>query len=68
MKIPLKPGVTSAMLWTTIGVGLGTTVSGALALTTYTWAPAIISLLAVLILWARSTFGSPPPPPPSAAA
>ncbi|MBB5037100.1 hypothetical protein [Prosthecobacter dejongeii] len=49
MKLNLKPGVTPAFFWTSIGVGAASTAATALSLTAYGWAGMAGSLI-VLIL------------------
>ena len=62
MKLNLKPGISPAMLWTTVGVGIGGTAAGALSLTAYAWAPMVISLIGVLIMFFQGRLNQVPPP------
>ncbi|MES2596375.1 MAG: hypothetical protein V4662_13605 [Verrucomicrobiota bacterium] len=62
-KLYLRPGVTPAQFYTTIGVGLGGTAAGALALTAYTWAPVVIGLIGLLVPFFQVRFGQSSPPP-----
>lgn len=65
MKIQLKSGVSPAYFWTTIGIGLGSTAAGALALTSYAWATAAGAFIALIIGFVKSNGPTPPTPPAS---
>lgn len=62
MKLNLRPGVSPAQFWTTVGVGLGGTTATALALTAYSWAPFVIALIGVLVPFFQLQFRAPQPP------
>ncbi len=64
MKLELKPGVTPAYFWTSVGIGIGGTAATALSLTAYSWAVPLAGFLALLIGWLRT--GGPKPPPGAA--
>ncbi len=47
--IQLKPGVSPAAFWATIGIGALSTAASALALTSYAWAGMAGTLIALII-------------------
>lgn len=63
MKLNLRPGVSPAVFYTTIGVGVAGTTASALALTAYTWAPAVVGLITVILAWWQANGPKAPPPP-----
>lgn len=63
MKLQLRPGVSPAMFWTAIGVGLAGTGATALSLTAYAWAPMLGAFIALIIGFVQAQ--TPPPPPPA---
>lgn len=60
MKLELKPGVSPAYFWTTIGIGAASTAAGAFALTTYAWAGMAGTLIALIIGFVRGNGPKPP--------
>ena len=63
MKLDLKPGVSPAFFWTTIGLGAASTIASGLALTSYAWAGMAGAMIALIIGFVR---GNGPKPPPAA--
>lgn len=61
MSLPLKPGVTPAFLWTTIGIGAASTAASALALTTYAWVGMATALITLVIGFVSANGPKPPP-------
>ncbi len=61
MKIELKPGVSPAFFWTTIGVGAASTAAAGLSLTAYAWAGMAASILGIVITFLQSRKGPPTP-------
>lgn len=49
MKLQLKPGVSPAFFWTTIGIGAASTAATALSLTAYAWAGMAAALIGVIV-------------------
>lgn len=65
MKLNLRPGISPAMFWSTVGLGAAGTAASALTMTAYTWAPAVAGLLTVIITWWQASGPKAPPPPPA---
>lgn len=49
MKLELKPGVSPAFFWTTIGIGAASTAATALSLTAYAWAGTAAAFIALVV-------------------
>jgi hypothetical protein len=67
MKINLRPGVSPAMFWTAIGVGVAGTAATAMQLTAYAWAPTLGAFIALVVGFVQARANNPPPPPPPTA-
>lgn len=62
MKLQLKPGVSPAYFWTTIGIGLGGTAASALSLTAYAWSVPLSAVILMVVGYLRNNGPKPPPP------
>lgn len=60
MKLELKPGVSPAYFWATIGLGAASTAASALALTSYAWAGMAGALIALIVGFVRNNVKPPP--------
>lgn len=54
MKINLKPGISPAFFWTTMGVSAGGVVVTGLSMTAYTWVPLVIGALTLIISFVKA--------------